>query len=290
MKFTKMHGLGNDFVVVDAQYDVLDENACSSVAAAACDRHFGIGADGLILVLPSERADFRMQIFNADGSEADLCGNGIRCFAKYVYDRRMTARSEITVETARGICPLRVAVREGLVESVRVDMGEPLFVRRDIPINGPGDAEALHEQLEVAGARFEATCLAVGNPNCVIFVDDVESFPVERIGPQLERHPSFPRRTNVEFVEVRTAGKLRMRVWERGVGPTLACGSGACASLAAAARTGRTGRRANVQLDGGDLLIEWESDNHLYMTGPATTVFSGDYSHSAAPHSSLVLA
>lgn len=272
-----MHGLGNDFVVVDGHAEPVDPEYYATLAVATCDRHFGIGADGLILVLPSARADFRMRIFNADGSEAEMCGNGIRCFAKYVYDAGLTRAASLTVETARALNPLQLHVRDGDVASVRVDMGAPRFLRRDIPMAGPPDAEAIDEPLEVEGERLAVTGVAIGNPNCVVFVDDVVRCPVDRLGPRLEHHPAFPRRTNVEFIQVLNREELRMRVWERGVGPTLACGSGACASVAAAVRTGRADRRVTVQLDGGPLRIEWAEDERLYMSGPATTVFEGEY-------------
>lgn len=277
MKFTKMHGLGNDFVMVDGFVDRPAESACPTLARAVCDRHFGIGADGLVLVLPSRWADFRMQIFNADGGEAEMCGNGIRCFAKFVYEMGLTRQRRLEIETARDINPVDLLVEAGEVAAVRVDMGVPAFERRAIPMAGDPEAEAIAVPLSVDGTDLRVTCLAIGNPHCVTFVEDVEAVPLATLGPAMEHHPAFPRRTNVEFVQVVNAEELRMRVWERGVGPTLACGSGACAALVAAARNGLAGRSATVHLPGGPLQIDWQADNHLAMTGPATNVYTGEY-------------
>ncbi len=278
MRFTKMHGLGNDFVMVDAFEEKLDEATLPERARELCDRHFGIGADGLILVLPSRVANFRMRIFNPDGSEPESCGNGIRCFARFVYDRKKTAETTLTVETLGGVQTLKLNVAGGTVQTVRADLGEPAFARRLIPMRGPEEGEALNEKVKADGARLDVTCLSVGNPHCVTFVDDVERFPVEKLGPQLENHSLFPRRTNVEFVQVLNRRELRVRVWERGVGETLACGSGACASVIAAARTERADRRATVLLLGGELQIEWCGDGHVQLTGPAVEVFTGELS------------
>jgi diaminopimelate epimerase len=277
MKFAKMHGLGNDFVLVDGFSESVPEDRYSPLARAVCDRHFGIGADGLVFILPSRAAQFRMRIFNADGSEADQCGNAIRCVGKYLYDHGLTRKTRVVVETKREICPLDLTVADGEVVVARVDMGEPAFRRAAVPMTGPPDGEALNELLEVDGRPITVTCVAVGNPNCVTFVEDVASFPIERLGPLLEHHPAFPRRTNVEFIQVLAPDELRMRVWERGVGITLACGSGACAALAAAARTGRSERAARIHLDGGTLHVEWAASGRLFMTGPAALVFTGEY-------------
>jgi len=275
MQFTKMHGLGNDFVMVDCLNTQLPEASLPDLARRVCDRHFGIGADGLILAWPSERATVRMRIFNPDGTEPENCGNGIRCTAKFVYDLGHTQDSFISVETVGRINQLQLVTSGGKVEAVRVDMGEPVFERSRIPMTGPASGEAVEEALDVDGERLAFTCVSMGNPHAVTFVDDVANYPVERVGRLVERHPVFPQRTNTEFIQVLGPEELRMRVWERGAGETLACGTGACASLVAAARTGRTGRRATVHLPGGDLLIEWGDDNHIYMTGPATEVFQG---------------
>ncbi len=275
MKFTKMHGLGNDFVMVDCLEERLDEASLPELARRVCDRHFGVGGDGLILAEPSEVADFRMRLINADGSFAEHCGNGIRCTAKLVHDHGHTRGDRVTIETVGRVNVLDLAVRDGQVESIRVDMAEPLFERRLIPILGPETSEAIAEPLEVDGRVFETTAVSFGNPHGVTFVDDVRAFPVETLGPRLECHPAFPRKANIEFVQVVGPNELIMRVWERGAGLTLACGTGACASVVAGVRTGRCDREAVVHLPGGDLQIEWAADNHVYMTGPATTVFHG---------------
>jgi diaminopimelate epimerase len=288
MKFTKMHGLGNDFVMVDGFSESVPEESYGPLARFTCDRHFGIGADGLVFMLPSRTADFRMRIYNADGSEADQCGNAIRCVGKYLYDYGLTRRTAVTIETKRELCPLELRVRDGEVVSVRVDMGEPRFRRGDVPMAGAPDSEAVDEPLQVDGETLAVTGVAVGNPNCVTFVEDVASLPIERIGPLIEHHPAFPHRTNVEFIQVVAPDRLRMRVWERGVGVTLACGSGACAALAAAVRTGRSNRRAEVHLDGGPLLIEWLENGRLAMTGPATVVYTGEYALPVAGERPLI--
>lgn len=277
MKFTKMHGLGNDFVMVDGFAELPEEASLSGLAQRICDRHFGVGADGVILALPSDKADFRMRLINADGSEAEHCGNGIRCVAKLVYDHGHTRADRITVETVGRINVLDLHIVGGSVQTVRVDMGEPGFARRVIPMTGPEDGEAIEEPVTVDGKTLAFTCISMGNPHAVAFVGDPDAFPVETVGPMVERHALFPRRTNVEFIQVLGPEELKMRVWERGAGETLACGTGACASLVAAARTGRTGRSATVHLRGGDLQIEWAENNHVYMTGPAVTVFEGEW-------------
>ena len=277
MRFTKMHGLGNDFVMVDCFEEQLEEAALPDLARRACNRHFGVGADGVILAGPSDKADFRMRLINADGSEAEHCGNGIRCMAKLVYDRGHAKSQRITVETIGRINVLDLDVADGKVQTVRVDMSEPVFRRGSIPMTGEPDAEAISVPLQVGDRTLEFTAVSMGNPHAVTFVDGVRDFPVEQLGPLVERHEVFPRRTNVEFIHVLARNELDMRVWERGAGETLACGTGACASLVAAVRTGRADRAATVHLPGGDLLIEWAEDGHIYMTGPATTVFEGEF-------------
>jgi diaminopimelate epimerase len=279
MRFAKMHGLGNDFVVLDCVHSAPDEAALPALAERLCDRHFGVGGDGLLLALPSQAgADFRMRLINADGSEAEHCGNGIRCVAKWVYDAGHTRRERITIETIGRLNVLDLQVYDGKVERVCVDMGSPAFARGTLPMAGSPDAEVVEEPITVEGLpeplRF--TGVSMGNPHVVTFVDDVDAYPVETVGPVVEHHALFPRRTNVEFVQVLDAENLRMRVWERGAGITLACGTGACASLVAAARTGRSGREATVHLPGGPLEIRWGSDDHVYMTGPAVEVFQGE--------------
>ena len=275
LKFTKMHGLGNDFIVLDGVSEPLPEVDWGRAARALCMRHFGVGADGLILVLPSEVADFRMREFNPDGSEAEACGNGLRCFAKFVYEHGLTGKTEIEVETLGGVTRPSLKVEGGRVASVRVDMGPPRLRPEEIPARVEGE-RAVEVPIEVAGEAVRATLVSMGNPHCVIFVEDVDGAPVHELGPKLERHPIFPNRANVEFVEVVSPSELKMRVWERGAGETLACGTGACASLVAASLTGRAGRRATVRLLGGDLLVEWADDGHVYLEGPAEEVFRGE--------------
>lgn len=274
MNFTKMHGLGNDFIVVAGE-QALPDNA-TELAIQLCNRFFGIGADGLVYILPSEKADFRMRIMNSDGSEAEQCGNAIRCVAKYVYDNGLTKQNEITIETlGAGVQKVQLTVEGGKVQTVRVDMGEPILNGLQVPTTV--DAERVIEHpIEVDGREFKFTAVSMGNPHCVIYVDDAVSFDLETWGPKLEKHPMFPRKINVEFATVNSRKQADMRVWERGAGPTLACGTGACATLVASVLTGATDRTATISLKGGDLLIEWnESDNHVYMTGPAAEVFRG---------------
>ena len=273
--FTKWQGCGNDFVLVNGFSERLDEEDLGALAQKICDRHYGIGADGLILVLPSKAADFRMRILNADGSEAEMCGNGIRCFAGVVHDEGLSDEEEFTVETGAGILVPRLQLADGKLQGVRVDMGEPTLAGDRIPVLGFGAAHVVEQPIEAGGEKLSMTCVSMGNPHCVIFVEDAEAVPIERIGPLLERHEAFPKKTNVEFAAVLDASHIRMRVWERGAAVTLACGTGSCATLVAAALTGRTERAAEVQLDGGRLQIEWAEDNHVYMTGPAEKVFAG---------------
>lgn len=276
MKFTKVQGLGNDFIIVDGFKEHIQD--LSQAAVKLCDRHFGIGADGLVLVLPSEKADFRMRIFNSDGSEAEMCGNVTRCFACYVYEHGFTTKSQLTIETLAGIIkPQLLFAPDGTVAAVRVDMGEPRLKRRDIPMAGPTTEQAVAVPLTAAGHDFVVTALSMGNPHCVIFVPNVANVPLTTWGPQIETHPLFPRKTNVEFVQILGSREARMRVWERGAGVTLACGTGACATLVAAVLTNRMEKQAVIHLDGGDLHVEWADDGHVYMTGPATEVFQGEY-------------
>jgi len=276
LRFVKMHGLGNDFVLVDGFEEKLDDAQLGPLAIRLCDRHRGIGADGFLLVLPSRLANFRLRIFNPDGSEPESGGNGLLCFAKYLYERRKTTETTLTVEGLGGTTTLKLNARGGKVESVRADMGVPQFERKQIPMRGTEKAEVIGERLRVDGTRLEITCLSIGNPHCATFVDRVETFAVARFGPQIENHNLFPRRVNVEFVEVASPSELKVRVWERGAGETLACGSGACAAVVAGVRNGRASRRATVHLPGGDLYVEWSGDGHVYMTGPAVEVFQGE--------------
>ena len=273
MKFTKWQGIGNDFVIVDGVRETIDDYA--SKAIEICDRHFGVGADGLVIVLPSDVADFRMRIFNSDGSEAEMCGNVTRCFARFVYENGLTNKTELTIETLAGIIKPRLIFDNGVVTSVCVDMGEPRLKRGEIPMLGDLEAQAVAVPLLVGDSTYSVTCVSMGNPHCIIFVDDVENLDLAEFGRPIEVHPAFPRKTNVEFVQVVDRQTLRMRVWERGAGVTLACGTGACAVLVAAVLNDKTYRKAVLKLDGGELLLEWRDDNHVYKTGPAVEVFRG---------------
>ena len=273
MKFTKMHGCGNDYVYVDCTRDMLKNP--SAAAQAVSDRHFGVGGDGLILICPSDKADFRMAMYNADGSEGAMCGNGIRCVAKYVYDKGLTHKQRITVETKAGIKTLDLTVEEGKVSLVKVDMGLPNCNAEAIPVVGLGDF-VVGRSVNVAGRDWTMTCVSMGNPHAVVWVDSMNNLPLEELGPQFEHHPMFPDRVNTEFVQILNDHEINMRVWERGSGETLACGTGACASVAATYLNRRTGSDVLVHLRGGDLMIEIGDDGHIYMTGPATTVFEGE--------------
>jgi diaminopimelate epimerase len=280
--FTKMHGIGNDFVVIGAMDGLpLPEDELAAFARFVCDRHFGVGADGVIWVLPSAIADFQMRIFNPDGSEAEMCGNGIRCAVKWFYDRDYAKGTTVRVDTLAGIKIVQVHAEGDRAVAVTVDMGAPIFDPDRIPTTLGDGKEAVEVPLLLDGVgRLTVTAVSMGNPHCVLFVDDVASFPVEQVGPKIEHHPAFPRRTNVEFVQVLSDSELKVRVWERGAGLTLACGTGACAALAVAARTGRTKRSALVHLPGGTLQVEWRSDGHIAMTGPAVEVFRGALEYS----------
>ena len=282
MHFTKMHGIGNDFVMVDclgADGPVLLAEA-QKRAVLLCDRKFGVGGDGVITLLPGRTAAFEMRMFNPDSSEAEMCGNGIRCFAKYLFDRDLTqGRSSISVETGAGLLSLQITAGPGgKAEAVRVDMGEPVLKPLQIPtVLSEEDAPIINAPLDLGELTLGVTTVSMGNPHAVTFVDNVQSYPVQIVGPQVEHHPAFPRRTNTEFIQVVSDREIIFRVWERGAGATLACGTGACAAVVACVLNGKTGRSVLVHLPGGDLDIEWsEADNHVYMTGSATEVFSGE--------------
>ncbi len=276
MKFTKMHGLGNDYVYVSA-FDQPPPADPAALARAVSDRHFGIGSDGLILIGPSDRADARMRMFNADGSESEMCGNGVRCVAKFVYDRGIARKGRIAIETGRGVLSLDVEAEAGLAQRVRVDMGAPILRSLDIPTTLPGDPP-VNAPMDVRGHSLAITAVSMGNPHAVVYVEDVEHFPVEEVGAALEVHPAFPRRVNVHFVEVIGPEEVRMRTWERGSGITLACGTGACAVCVAGVLTGKTALRLLAHLPGGDLELEWPGDGQsVFMTGPATEVFTGEW-------------
>jgi diaminopimelate epimerase len=274
MKFTKMHGLGNDYIYMNC-FDEGIENP-GDLAVRLSDRHKGIGSDGLVLIMPSAGCDFRMRMFNADGTEAQMCGNASRCVAKYVYDNGMTDHTEITLETLAGTRQLRLFLEDGKVKTVRVDMGEPVMTASDIPVALPLD-EIIDCPVFFPSETRRITCISMGNPHAVTFVDDVDRIPLKLWGPEMECYPLFPERINVEFVQRVSPEHLKMRVWERGAGETQACGTGACAALVAAVLTDETKRKATVSLPGGDLAIEWQTDdNHVYMTGEAVTVFTGE--------------
>lgn len=283
MKFTKMHGCGNDYVYVDCTKEVIPDIEATAIRVS--DRHFGIGSDGLILIKSSEVADFEMDMYNADGSRGKMCGNGIRCVAKYVYDHGLTNKTEITVDTQAGIKMLQLTVCDGKVSKVRVDMGEPILIPQEIPVKASvlGLADDRREAIvaqpfTVANSSYDITCVSMGNPHCVTFIDEnVKSFPLESIGPLFEKHELFPEGVNTEFVNIIDKEHLRMRVWERGSGETLACGTGACAVAVASYLNGFTGRNVDIELMGGHLEIAYDAaTNHVFMTGPATEVFSGE--------------
>jgi diaminopimelate epimerase len=276
MKFVKMEGTGNDYVYINC-FEETVENP-SGLAVKMSNRNFGIGSDGLILIMPSQVADVRMRMFNSDGSEAEMCGNGIRCVAKYAYDHGIVNKKEITAQTEAGILTLQLFVNDSnRVEKVRVNMGKPRLTRAEIPMTGAPDEHVVGAEIKVLDRTFHITCVSMGNPHCIIFVDNVDEFPVDKYGPLIERHPLFPNRTNVEFVQILSHTEVKQRTWERGAGETLACGTGSSAVIVAGVLNNRTGRRVLNHLLGGDLEMEWNEDGHVYMTGPAVQVFEGDY-------------
>ena len=276
MRFTKMHGAGNDYVYVNTFDETVDDP--SALAVKISDRHFGVGGDGLILIGPSRIADVRMRMFNADGSEAQMCGNGVRCVAKYAHDHGLSAADPLRVETAAGVKTIELALdASGKVAAATVDMGEPILEPARIPVNVPRDL-VVDAPIRAGRQIYQMTCLSMGNPHAVMFVADVAAVPLEVVGPIIERNPLFPERINVHVVQVRSPGEVSMRTWERGSGVTLACGTGASAVCVAGVLTGRTGRQILAHLPGGDLTLHWrEGDNHVLMTGPATEVFTGDW-------------
>jgi diaminopimelate epimerase len=282
VKFTKMHGIGNDYVYVNGFAEQVENP--SKVAELVADRHFGIGGDGLILILPSETADVRMQMFNADGSEGEMCGNGIRCVAKYAYEHQLSQANPLRVETLRGILPIELTLAGGRVQQATVDMEEPILAPVDVPVDLSKTRPTEHPDtfqitLPKSGKEYGAVFVSMGNPHAVMFVDDVAAIDLEHEGPEVENHPAFPRRINAHWVQVHSRTEMTMRTWERGSGITLACGTGASAVGVAAVLAGLTDRTVLIHLPGGDLTIEWrESDNHVYMTGTATEVFTGEWS------------
>ena len=275
MRFTKMHGIGNDYIYINCFREQVED--APALARAMSKPHFGVGSDGLVLICPDESADFRMRMYNSDGSESEMCGNASRCIGKYVYDRGLTTDTTVRLMTGAGLKVLQLDVQDGKVQSIRVDMGAPELKPSQVPVQLPGDV-AMGVPLEVKGREYLIHCVSMGNPHCVIFVDDPDQVDVEGIGRAIENHPIFPRRTNVEFVQVVNRDHLRMRVWERGSGETLACGTGACASLVAAACMGYANRKVTMDLLGGPLQLEWnEEDGHVYQQGSATFVFDGEW-------------
>ncbi|MEA3453723.1 MAG: diaminopimelate epimerase [Candidatus Caldatribacteriota bacterium] len=281
INFVKMHGLGNDFILIDCINKSLgDSSFVSYLTKKLCNRNFGIGADGLIVILPSSKADLRMRIFNYDGSEAQMCGNGMRCFAKYAYENKLVSKNKFTVETLAGIITPELIfqdLKDKKVLRVKVDMGTPKLRRREIPMTGEDTPTVVNEILKINSEQtFKVTCVSMGNPHCIVFVDDVQSIQVDEIGPKIENHPFFPEKTNAEFIQIINNKELNFRVWERGVGETLACGTGACAALVAAVLNKKTDQEATIHLPGGDLDISWADDKHIYMTGPAELAFRGE--------------
>ena len=274
MKFTKMHGCGNDYVYVDCTNEMIENP--SEVSKYVSDRHFGIGSDGLILICSSETADFRMAMYNADGSEGAMCGNGIRCVAKYVYDKGLTDKKNISIETKSGIKELELTVEDGKVSLVKVNMGAPILKAKDSPVDVDTE-KCIDSDINVDGKDYKITCVSMGNPHAVTFIDeDVKTFPIEKIGPKFENHPMFPDRVNTEFVQVLNRHEVNMRVWERGSGETLACGTGTCATVVACVLNGLTDDEVTVHLLGGDLFIKYDRENDtVWMTGPAVIAFEG---------------
>lgn len=273
MRFTKMQGCGNDYIYINC-FEEKVENP-EKLAIAMSERHFGVGSDGLVLIMPSETGDFRMRMFNLDGSEGKMCGNASRCVGKYVYERGLTDKTLVALETLGGMKYLDLHVKDGIVESVTVDMGEPILEAAQIPVVSEKNT-VIGEKVQILDREFEYTCVSMGNPHAVAFVDSVKDFPLETYGKVSECHPMFPERVNTEMVEVIDESHVKMRVWERGSGETWACGTGACATAVACHLNGKTGRKVDVELIGGTLTIEWkEEDNHVYMTGPAEFSFDG---------------
>ncbi|HLJ94437.1 MAG TPA: diaminopimelate epimerase [Gemmataceae bacterium] len=276
MRFTKMHGAGNDYVYIDCFRNPVPRDP-AGLSRVISDRHVGVGSDGLILICPSDRADARMRMFNADGSEAEMCGNGIRCVAKFLYDHGLVRKPVLTVETGRGVLTLELEMERDRVVQVCVDMGEPILQAAQIPTTLRGDPP-IDVPLRVEEHMLNVTCVSMGNPHCVTFVENLNDGLVLGVGPKMERHAAFPRRTNAEFVRVESPEEVTVRVWERGSGETLACGTGACAVAVAGSLTGQTKRRITAHLPGGNLRLHWsETDNHVYLTGPAVEVFSGEW-------------
>ncbi len=273
MRFTKMEGCGNDYIYINCFEE--NVNQPEKLAVAMSERHFGVGGDGLVLIMPSDKADFRMRMFNLDGSEGEMCGNAVRCIGKYVYERGLTTKQRISLETAGGIRYLELSIENGIVQTVSVDMGEPILVADKIPVVH-GESPVIGKKIDIDGKDFLFTCVSMGNPHAVAFVEDIKTFPLESYGKQVECNILFPNKTNVEFVQIISRSHINMRVWERGSGETLACGTGACASVVASILNGFCDREVKVSLLGGELTIKWNADdNHVYMSGPAAFSFDG---------------
>ena len=286
MRFTKMHGAGNDYLYVDCFRQTAPQNP-AELARRISDRHTGVGSDGLILVGPSPVADAQMKMFNADGSEAEMCGNGLRCLAKYLFEQGLVPQDTLSVESGSRVVQVKLQANAGRVEQVRVDMGEPILSAKEIPTTLPCPT-VVDYPVRIGRTKIHITAVSMGNPHCVVFVDALTDRLVHELGANLEHHPLFPRRTNVEFVEILSRGCVRQRTWERGTGETLACGSGACAVVVAGVLTGRTARTLDIELLGGELHVEWrESNNHVYLSGPAIEVFSGEWPDENEPLSKI---
>ena len=278
MKFTKMHGCGNDYIYVDGAKEIIPQDKKPDVVKKLSDRHFGIGGDGVIFINPSTEADFEMEMYNMDGSRAEMCGNGIRCVAKFVYDKGLTDQTHISIVSAGKVKYLDLTTENGKVSTVKVNMGAPILKAADIPVIADREEEpVIGGNIEIDGKNYKMTCVSMGNPHAVVFMDDVAGLSIEKIGPLFENHERFPKRTNTEFVKVIDREHVEMRVWERGTGETLACGTGACATVVACILNGLTNDTVTVKLLGGSLRIQWDrQENLVYMTGPASTVFEGE--------------
>lgn len=276
MKFTKMHGCGNDYIYVDGAREQISQDKKPEIVKRLSDRHFGIGGDGVIFINPSTEADFEMEMYNADGSRAEMCGNGIRCVAKFVYDKGLTDKTSISIISCGKMKYLDLTIEDGKVSTVKVNMGSPIIKATDIPVISDR-GEVIAEPIEVEGKTYKMTCVSMGNPHAVIFMDEITGLPLEQMGPSFENHVRFPKRINTEFVKVIDEETVDMRVWERGTGETLACGTGACATVVACVLNGLTKEKVTVKLLGGNLQIQWDRrENLVYMTGPAATVFEGE--------------
>ncbi len=276
MKFTKMHGCGNDYIYINGASEKMEQDRKPDFVRRVSDRHFGIGGDGVIFINPSTEADFEMEMYNADGSRAEMCGNGIRCVAKYVYDKGLTDKTEISIVSCGKVKYLQLFLKDGKVESVRVNMGAPILQAGEVPVISDKE-HVIDEPILVQGKEYKMTCVSMGNPHAVIFTEDVTNLAIESIGPYFENHERFPKRTNTEFVKVLDRKNVQMRVWERGTGETLACGTGCCATVVACVLNGLTDSTVTVKLLGGEIEVFWDQENNLvYMTGSAETVFEGE--------------